>query len=150
MELLGSLNQSPSIPWGWVHGCWSKGVFLLLWKERSMLFNEQLTLPYTYSLVPPDHLGFQHGSPRVPCFISIELLFIFQSPAWCHLLCEAFLGRSPAPLCSQPSVHLQYHFSRLSSQSAPSLAVQVPTVSLLRAGTLGILYRKSRAGENST
>lgn len=41
----------------------------------------------------------------------------------------------PAPLCSQPSAHLQYHCPRLSGQSALSW-LPFPTVSLSRAGAL--------------
>lgn len=84
---------------------------------------------YLYSLVPPDHLGLQPA----PISFSEELLLILQSPARCHLLCEAPWPTSffvPSAFCSS-AVSLP----KTVSQSALSWLL-FPTVSLLRAGAL--------------
>lgn len=57
-----------------------------------MLIGEQLTLPLYLFPSPTRPPGVPTWLSSCPPSFSVELLFILQSPAWCHLLCEAPLA----------------------------------------------------------
>lgn len=101
----------------------------------------------TCSLVPPDHLGFPRGSPHVPppSLLNSCSSFKVQPGATSSVK----LLWPPTPLCSQPSVHLQYHFPRLSGQSALSSVAHF-LLSVCPGWGHGGLYRGRSASQRST